>query len=331
MRHFLWMAILILFSKCGGNDSACDTSASFGEITISEVGKTFISLNGAALIDICAGNASEKGIVYSTSENPTIADTKLTTNKVIFTKRLEGLEAETTYYIKQFLTYGGRTSYSEQAVVTTLAGAIAGVCTQGDYIEADGKLVVEMESAIDKAGWDVETSASGYSGAGYLVWNGSQSFNEPNQGLIDYKLNFTTTGTYKFVWNSRVTKGNNGTEHNDSWLSFPDVPAGDFYGKKGNGSIVYPKGLGLTPVPEGGGKSGFFKIYKSGAANEWKWQASTSDNDGHAIYLEIKDPGVYTMRIAARSSNHAIDKFVLHLTSIAAPTGANEPLSAICE
>ena len=109
------------------------------------------------------------------------------------------------------------------------------------------------------------------------------------------------------MWRSRITNGNDGTEHNDTWLRFAD--ADDFYGKKGD-HIVYPGGTGKTPRPNGSSKEGWFKVYMSGAGT-WKWASNTSDNDGHGIYVKFDEAGDYIMEISARSSHHALDRFVM--------------------
>ncbi len=103
--------------------------------------------------------------------------------------------------------------------------------------------------------------------------------------------------------------GDNGTEHNDSWLRFPD--ADDFFGRKNDGSVVYPNGSGKTPNPNGSSSEGWFKIYRSGNNSAFKWQASTSDNDAHDIYLTFSNPGVYLIEVSPRSDFHGIDRLLL--------------------
>jgi hypothetical protein len=106
-----------------------------------------------------------------------------------------------------------------------------------------------------------------------------------------------------------VGSGNDPTESNDSWLRFND--ADEFFGRKADGSIVYPKGSGLQPEPNGAGADGWFKVYSSGAL-DWKWSTRTSDNDAHVIFVTFDQPGTYTMEISARSEHHWIDRIVLH-------------------
>ena len=196
------------------------------------------------------------------------------------------------------------------------------------FVESDGVVMVEMENAVYAEDWELQTSTFDYSGEGYLVWTGSQSLGNPGNGLIEFKLRIDTPGTYKFLWSSAVTIGDNGTEHNDTWVRFND--ASDFYGQKGE-SIVYPKGIGKTPNPNGSSADGWFKIYRSGNDLGFKWQARTSDNDAHDIFVTFDTAGTYTMEVSARSSGHAIDKFVLFNESYSnnEATDENQPFSEI--
>lgn len=146
------------------------------------------------------------------------------------------------------------------------------------------------------------------SGGTYVKWVGNDNFNAPGSGMVTFRLNIQNPGIYRFTWRSAVKKGDNGTEHNDSWLRFAD--ADDFYGEKSN-SKVYPKDTGKTPNPNGSSKEGWFKVYRSGNDLDFKWQARTSDNDAHNIYVEFESEGEYTMEVSGRSESHAIDQFVL--------------------
>ncbi len=176
------------------------------------------------------------------------------------------------------------------------------------FVEKDGILKVEFENAEFNQNWKLKTNGNNFSGEGYMSWTGAESFNDPGNGKASFKIRIKNAGTYQFLWRSAVTLGNDGTEHNDTWLRFPD--ADEFFGEKGS-SVVYPKGSGKGPHPEGASKDGWFKIYRSGNDLDFKWQAFTSDNDAHRVYVTFNDPGVYTMEVSARSKGHAIDQFVL--------------------
>jgi hypothetical protein len=182
------------------------------------------------------------------------------------------------------------------------------------FQEANALLMVEFEDGVFEASskWEfVEDNQ--VSGGTYGVWEGTDNFNSPGSGLVRFKLDIQNPGVYRFSWKTAVKMGDNGTEHNDSWLRFPD--AADFYGEK-NGSKVYPGDTGKTPNPNGSSKDGWFKVYRSGNDLGFKWQARTSDNDAHDIYVEFGSTGEYTMEVSGRSSAHAIDQFVLYQEAV---------------
>ncbi len=67
---------------------------------------------------------TERGIVYSTSINPTIADTKVidgTTTTGSFTSSLTGLTSGVTYHVRAYATNGQGTGYGSDSSFTTLA------------------------------------------------------------------------------------------------------------------------------------------------------------------------------------------------------------------
>lgn len=183
------------------------------------------------------------------------------------------------------------------------------------YNEKDGLILVEFENAQFSEDWVLKSDGDSHTGDGYMVWEGSQHLGTPGNGTATYKIKIQNAGTYQFIWHSAVKTGDNGTDHNDTWLRFAD--ATDFYAAKGDGSsTVYPKGTGKTPNPEGATADGWFKIYRSGNDLDFKWQSSTFDNNGHDIFVQFDNPGTYLMEISARSSGHGIDKFLLFNDSI---------------
>ncbi|WP_394747865.1 hypothetical protein [Spongiimicrobium salis] len=188
-------------------------------------------------------------------------------------------------------------------------------CTPANSIfnESDGLVNIEFENAVFGGDWELQSNGDNFSGDGYMVWTGAQSLNTPGNGLVSFKIQINNPGTYQFEWRTAILTGNSGTDHNDTWLRFPD--ADNFFGEKdGSNSIVFPVGTGKTPNPEGASADGWFKVYRSGDNLDFKWNALTNDHDGHRIYVTFDNAGEYTMEISARSSGHAIDKFVLFKT-----------------
>lgn len=181
-----------------------------------------------------------------------------------------------------------------------------------DAEEENGMVVVEAESLNIASGWVSKSSVNGYSGSGYIDWQGADSFNVPGKGTISAKIKINTPGTYLFQWRNKVGEGTNTTERNDSWLRFPD--ADDFFGKRGS-SVVYPKGSGKSPNPKGASSDGWFKVFLGGTTN-WTWASSTSDHDAHKIYVKFDSAGIYTMQISGRSKHHLIDRIVLSANGV---------------
>ncbi len=177
------------------------------------------------------------------------------------------------------------------------------------YEETGSILLVEFENAEFEGDWRLINDISNATGQGYMLWEGDNSFGTPGNGLATYRIKINNPGVYRFIWRSAVKEGDNPTEGNDSWLRFND--ADDFFGEKSNGSIVYPKGTGKTPNPEGASSDGWFKIYRSGNPLDFKWQSRTSDNDAHDVFVQFNTAGTYTMEVSGRSKGHAIDKFIL--------------------
>lgn len=181
---------------------------------------------------------------------------------------------------------------------------------QCSFEEQNGLIMIEAEDLDLPSDWHIKTAKGGYTGSGYISWEGGDNFNTPGKGIITTKIKINKTGTYKFSWYNAVGAGTDPTEFNDSWLKFPD--ADNFYGQKGTNTSnrVYPNGSGKNPTADGAGSGGWFKIYTGGNTN-WQWRAQTSDFDPHDIYVVFNSPGVYTMQISGRSDLHAIDRISL--------------------
>lgn len=220
-----------------------------------------------------------------------------------------------------------------------------GDCDDGQttfFVEEGGILTIESENSdFENTEWSLENTISGFSDEGYLVWTGETFLGNPGNGLLTYNIRISTPGTYRFIWRSYITIGDQNGEYNDSWLRIPD--ADHFYGMRNDGHIVYPKGTELDPIPEsegqastepeGAGADGWFKVYMN-TLNQWAWISRTSDNDAHNIYVVFDNPGDYTIEISGRSMGHAIDKFVLFTEDISVSDATNESMmtsSVVCD
>lgn len=238
---------------------------------------------------------------------------------------------------------GGLTIDEATGVISgTITEGTTGEVEEGAWIEENGLVVIEMESADNLPGaWqDINSysasfspdvnSPTGATGDNFIIWQSGQNLGNPGVGTITYPVQINNAGTYQFKWRNQVGNGTNTTEHNDTWLK---IDADQFFGSKNNGgSTVCPNGApsGTCPAgsssPNGSSNGGWFKIYSSGA-NNWSWSTNTSDNDAHQIFATFDQPGIYNIQISARSNSHAVDRMVLVNESLASNNGQSLSLA----
>jgi uncharacterized protein (TIGR02145 family) len=90
----------------------------------------------------CSGNVTSdgkatvtaRGVCWSTSENPTVANSKTTngTGMGTYTSNITGLSPNTTYYVRAYATNSEGTAYGEQKTFTTNAQQATPSVTSGD-------------------------------------------------------------------------------------------------------------------------------------------------------------------------------------------------------
>ena len=109
--------------------------------------------------------------------------------------------------------------------ISTLTSiATQAIANSDPYLEQNGRLVVELEAESPEGDWSIQNTIYGHTGAGYLVWNGSNNYAKPEASRgdpIQYHFRVSTPGNYELRWRSRNTIGSEATEHNDSWVRFP--------------------------------------------------------------------------------------------------------------
>jgi hypothetical protein len=212
----------------------------------------------------------------------------------------------------------------------------SGVGAACDFESVDNMVVIEAESLPINEDWQVMSEFEGYTGDGYLGWAGQDHFNDPTNGVMQVDVRINTPGRYQIQWHARIGKGDDPTEHNDTWVRFPD--ADDYYGLKGEDgaeirryarpqcedtafieSVESMPDVESATCPEGSTRDGWMKVYSIGAT-DWKWTGRTSDNDASEVMAEFGEAGVYTLEFAARSEVHLMDRIVLHEESIGQDT-----------
>ena len=110
-------------SNEGGTSTATFTlevSSSLLTTDVSAISSTTASSGGTVDATVYAG-ATQKGVCWNTSGTPTIADGKTLdgSGTGTFTSSLTGLTANTTYYLRSYVTVGGVTSYGSEKTFKT--------------------------------------------------------------------------------------------------------------------------------------------------------------------------------------------------------------------
>lgn len=81
------------------------------------------AVSGGSISSDGGGQITEKGVCWSTSENPTISDYKTSdgTGTDSFISNMTGLEPATTYHVRAYAINSAGTGYGNEAIFTTLA------------------------------------------------------------------------------------------------------------------------------------------------------------------------------------------------------------------
>jgi hypothetical protein len=93
--------------------------------TITSIAQTSATGGGNVTSD-GGGTITERGVCWSTSQNPTIADSKTIdgSGNGVFASSLAGLIANTPYYVRAYATNSAGTSYGDQVMFSTIAFVI---------------------------------------------------------------------------------------------------------------------------------------------------------------------------------------------------------------
>ena len=117
---FAFLAMGLFFSSCKKDE---DKLPAIETTSASNIGVSIATLGGS-IIDENAADYRERGVVYATSEKPTIGNSKKTVSgKEVgsFSTTVTGLSANTTYYVRAYAIYDKGTAYGDEISFKTIA------------------------------------------------------------------------------------------------------------------------------------------------------------------------------------------------------------------
>lgn len=136
---------------------------------------------------------------------------------------------------------------------------------------------MEAESVAVDDPWKLETSISGYTGSGYLRFDGNEVTGGPAEGFLSYHFYIQTAGKYTLTIRSNKNYTEDPTWSNDCYTQLKSVDTGtnfmDF----------------LT------------KTYAQGRANSWNWNFNLELENGNKPIPTFDLPvGEYELIVAGR-------------------------------
>lgn len=194
---------------------------------------------------------------------------------------------------------------AQSASLTSKSSAQAGC--DGTFIESNGLVIMEVESADLAGDWTLHTDLAGSTGSGYYEWkhgNTANIIDGAGGGILTYPIQINTTGTYRFLYR---TAAPHPTEHNDAWIRFRDNAV---EARTDAGDVINL------------GQDNWFKVYQGKGGDEWNYAAHTEDGP-HQVYAIISTPGVYRLEVSGRSTLFKMDRMSLYHSSVSYGVATN--------
>jgi surface protein len=126
MKNFIYLFLTVALFTCSDDEgNPCVYEPTLTTEAVTDITETSATLNGVISIisENCdVPNNTEQGFVYSTEIQPTLEDIQVNVNGTNISTTIEGLEPNTTYYVRAFLTnnfgdfYGNEVSFSTTEV-----------------------------------------------------------------------------------------------------------------------------------------------------------------------------------------------------------------------
>ncbi|BEU05036.1 hypothetical protein OAG1_38360 [Agarivorans sp. OAG1] len=182
-------------------------------------------------------------------------------------------------------------------------GSTPSVNTQ--YQELNGLIVIEAENTQSELGeWQQKSDLAGYTGNGYLEFNGNSYISGPVNSPLEYTFTAAQTGTYHLhMYVARETIDNRSDVANDGYVRLD-----------GNYEAVAGEGNATKDI-----LSSDTKFY-GGADQQFVWASGKRLDKNHAKHnaiYNLKAGEEYTFTLSGRSKFFKVDRIVFRHSSVA--------------
>jgi hypothetical protein len=199
----------------GGSFDAANYDIAYvdGDITVNAIAPTVTTtlasetnstsaVAGGNVTSEGGGTVTNRGVVYATSANPTVADAQAVsanTGTGAFSVTLTNLTPGATYYYRAFAQNSADTVYGDEGTLTALC--FTGVVTGLDVTETNDTTFTASWSGMDGAtGYRVDVSTSATFGVVYPAVDGGESFANLNASGSSYETG-SFVGDDGLTWN----------------------------------------------------------------------------------------------------------------------------------
>lgn len=273
-----------------GNEVSFTTLANLATLSTHAVTNIadLTATSGGNITNNGGAEVTARGICWSTTSNPTIANFKTTngTGNGDFTSDMTGLYPSTIYYVRAYATNSAGTAYGNEVSFTTAAGPVLPSLT-----DIDGNTYTMVQIGTQK--WMAESLRTTHYRDGSVI----------PTGLTESQWQNTTSGAYSKVGNSVQQQNDYGYHYN--WYAMTDsrklCPAGSHLPTKDEWQQLFNY--------LGGTSAAGVKL-KSTSTTYWSPSNGTNSSGFNAHGAGFKDlsgAGAFVTMVAAFGSTTAID------------------------
>ena len=161
---------------------------------------TFATCGGNVVSD-CGADVTERGVCWSTSQNPTINDNKTSDGAGIgtYNSSITGLNKNTTYYVRAYASNSVGTAYGDEISFTTLKDIVKPTVKTNEVSSVVQDAAICGGVVIDDGGVEVTARGVCWSTSQNPTINGSHTDDGTGEGDFTSTITGLTAGTTYYV------------------------------------------------------------------------------------------------------------------------------------